>query len=284
MTGPVKWGHDALAEDLARHLRSEKTMVWQDVQLGPSGSPRPDVYTIARSFAHPNPRAYEVKVSRADFLADVTAGKWRAYLSFADSVVFAAPAGLVQPADVPPLAGLMVRGDSGWRALRRAVPGVVTIPESALLKLLIDGVEREGCRHRAKTYAEAQRGIDRFCKKFGADAALWVARRRDAEGAVQQAEYTAERILADAKRTAERDRKELEKLAPELWGRLCEALGLPLVTNTWAVRDAVRKASDDATGRVSSSTLTELRHSLFRALQRADDLLEAAKPRAEVAS
>jgi len=268
----VSWGHDALAEDLARHLRCEKTMVWQNVQLGPSGSPRPDVYTLAKSFMHPNPRAYEVKVSRSDFLADVTAGKWRSYLNYADSVVFAAPAGLVQPADVPPLAG------------RRAVPGVVSIPEDALLKLLIDGVEREGGRHRTKSYADAMKGVDRFCKKFGADAALWVKNRGEAEDRIRTIEYAAERILDDAKRTAERERKELDKCAPEQWVALCEALGLPFTTNTWTVRDAVRKASDAAKGWAQPQALTQLKFDMERALRHVEELTEATKPKAEVAA
>ena len=279
----VGWEHDALAEDLARHLRCERTMVWQDIQLGPSGSPRPDVYTLAKSFAHPNPRAYEVKVSRPDFLADVTAGKWRTYLNYADSVVFAAPAGVVQPADVPPLAGFMVRGETGWRTLRRAVPGICSIPEDALLKLLIDGIEREGGRHRTKSYADAMRGVDRFCKKFGADAALWVKNRGEAEDRIRTVEYTAERILEDAKRVAERERKGLDKLAPEQWGALCEALGLPFTTNTWTVRDAVRKASDAAKGWAQPQALTQLKFDLERALRHVEDLTAATKPKAEEA-
>lgn len=39
-------GHDELAQSLAAHLRGDARMIWCDLQLGPSGSPRPDVYTI----------------------------------------------------------------------------------------------------------------------------------------------------------------------------------------------------------------------------------------------
>ena len=46
--------HDELAADLAAHLRGERTMVWTDMQLGSSGSVRPDVYTIAKSYVRPN--------------------------------------------------------------------------------------------------------------------------------------------------------------------------------------------------------------------------------------
>lgn len=44
--------HDELAADLAAKLRTDRRMVWTDIQLGPSGSPRPDVYAIFKSFSH----------------------------------------------------------------------------------------------------------------------------------------------------------------------------------------------------------------------------------------
>jgi hypothetical protein len=35
----VKWGHNDLARDLAEHLRQNTArMVWEDMQLGPSGT------------------------------------------------------------------------------------------------------------------------------------------------------------------------------------------------------------------------------------------------------
>ena len=55
--------HDELAFNLAMSLRSEKRMVWTDMQLGPSGSARPDVYTLMKSYTQPNPTTYEVKIS-----------------------------------------------------------------------------------------------------------------------------------------------------------------------------------------------------------------------------
>jgi hypothetical protein len=275
----VSWDHDALGADLAANLRCERLMVWENVQLGPSGSPRPDVYTIAKSYAHPSPRAYEVKVSVADFRADVTAGKWRSYLNFAESVTFAVPAGLVAVADLPPLTGLTVRGDTGWRTLRRPTAHVVEIPEDALIKLLIDGVEREGQRHRAKTYAEAMEGVDRFCKKFGAEAAVWVKNREEIEGRIRQAEYHAERITEDAQRRAEQTRKDVEKALPEQWARLCDILGLPVTSDDWTVKCAVSKVQEQAEGWAQPRALTDLRRSIASALENADGLIELTKPK-----
>lgn len=73
----MKWTHNALADDLASHVRQRTgRIVWTDMQLGPSGSPRPDVYSIEPSFAKFRPLAYEVKVSVADYRRDVAAGKY----------------------------------------------------------------------------------------------------------------------------------------------------------------------------------------------------------------
>ena len=70
-----KWGHDELAKDLAQHLAcSNDRMIWLDMQLGPSGSPRPDVFTAPKSYSGFKPIAYECKVSVSDFRSDITSG------------------------------------------------------------------------------------------------------------------------------------------------------------------------------------------------------------------
>src|SRR6266571_2431143 len=101
MPAEKQWTHDELAADLAGHLKTPERMCWTDMQLGPAGSPRPDVYCIDKSFVSPFPTAYECKVSVPDFRSDVTSGKWSSYLKFAYRVFFAVPAGLVSKADVP---------------------------------------------------------------------------------------------------------------------------------------------------------------------------------------
>lgn len=136
------WKHDDLAADLAQHLRSDKRMVWTDMQLGPSGSPRPDVYTLDRSYSKPLPTAYECKISRSDLRSDTTSGKWQKYLQFAGAVVFAVPDGLCTAADIPPSCGLIVRKATTWRHVRKATRNPVSLPMDACMKLLIDGVNR----------------------------------------------------------------------------------------------------------------------------------------------
>lgn len=139
--------HDQLAEDLAAHLAGYSTpmVVWTDMQLGPAGSARPDVYAIEKTYTALRARVFEIKVSRADFLSDVTSGKYLKYSAFAGSVTFATPAGLVSKAEVPKGCGLITRSEEGvWRYQRKpTLQRTPDLPRDAWLKLVIDGCARE---------------------------------------------------------------------------------------------------------------------------------------------
>lgn len=145
MSKERKWGHNELANDLADHLAGiNDRVIWTDMQMGPQGSPRPDVYTIPKSYTRFTPIAYEVKVSVADFRRDVTAGKWQSYLSYAAGVFFAVPHGLVTKADVPAGCGLIVRGPDGWRTAKApTLQHIETLNRDAWMKLMIDGIRRQ---------------------------------------------------------------------------------------------------------------------------------------------
>jgi hypothetical protein len=170
----MNWKHDDLANDLAGHLRGgSDRRVWVDMQLGPAGSTRPDVYTMPCSFSRFTPLAYECKVSVSDFRADVTKGKYTDYLAYASGVVFACPAGLLKKEDIPKGAGLMVRGDEGWRTLK--APSLAKCPElprSLWLKLVMDGERRD---HERQAYMEehSKRSLNEYAvqrtlrKQFG---------------------------------------------------------------------------------------------------------------------
>lgn len=141
-----QWKHDDLAADLAAHLRgyARPAMIWTDMQLGPAGSPRPDVYSIEPTFQRLSAMAYEVKVSRADFLSDVTTGKALGYLTYAGALAFAVPKGLVRKDEVPAGCGLIERSDTGWRWARKPkINPISNLPFQAWMKLLIDGCGRD---------------------------------------------------------------------------------------------------------------------------------------------
>lgn len=242
-----KWGHDELLRDLADHLGAPDRMLWMDMQLGPSGSPRPDVFTLQKSYTKPKPMAYEIKVSVSDFRSDVTAGKWHSYLDYAAGVYFCVPQGMVSKADIPTGAGLMVRGENGWRAVKKPTLQRVTLGFKVMHKLLIDGIERER-QMRALEYHRSRIDWRRIADDVGKDVA---AAARDLDAARMMVAYHNEdsvRIQEAAKAGAERIRdmakKEADALrteASDLVSELREILGLQPEASLFEVRQEFRR-------------------------------------------
>jgi hypothetical protein len=204
VSAPRKWGHDELATDLANHLRTTSdVMAWENMQLGPSGSPRPDVYAVKKSFSRFAPIAYEAKISIADFRRDVTAGKWQTYLQFASAVVFAAPAGLITKADIPNGCGLIIRHESGWKVAKGPTLGNLgNLPRDAWLKLLMDGIDRETTRARIQSRGEGS--------IWAADTALRKKLGDELGGLVRTAYLSAD-SLKTANEAAQRERDEIRQ-------------------------------------------------------------------------
>lgn len=137
--------HDDLATKLARHLLVESRMVYEDIPVGRSGSVRPDVLTIEKSYSNPNPTAYEIKVSVSDFRSDTTSGKWMGYLDFAWSVTFVVPRGLVKKSDIPDKCGLITYNEElgTFITVKRPTVNPQQLDTEMLLKLLIEGNKRQ---------------------------------------------------------------------------------------------------------------------------------------------
>lgn len=163
--------------DLAEHLRGELTMVWEEMPMGGHGSAIPDVYAMRKCFRRPESHIYEVKTHREGFDQEIRSEKWRRYLPHAAQFTFAAPDGVIPKWNVPAECGLIVRCGSTWRWAKRAPVRNVVIPNNTLLKLLIDGVARQGPAIRAERYRSLTRGPLAFMRKFGSEAAAWVAAR-----------------------------------------------------------------------------------------------------------
>lgn len=162
--------HNQLASNLACHLLHESRMVWEDIPAGPSGSVRPDVYTIQKSFGNPNPISYEVKVSVSDFRSDVTSAKWKSYLDFSYGVVFAVPKGLITKNDIPNGCGLMTFNGQFWNTVKRPTLHPAPLNDDLLLKLLISGNERQTQPLLPKFREfDEYKHHDELRKKFGED-------------------------------------------------------------------------------------------------------------------
>jgi hypothetical protein len=251
-------------------------MVWTDLQLGPRGSPRPDVYTINKSYINPRPTAYECKISAADFRSDVTSGKWSTYLEYAHSVIFAVPAGLISKDDVPTMCGLTVRHENAWRLAKKAVVNPRPIAQEALLKLLIDGVTREGPRVRAREWNKYD-STREFARKFGAEAARYVADAASVHNDLKQAEERRLKMYADAEKECARIRDEAMAEAPLEWRGLCNALDLDVSVSVWKVQSAIRELKEAKTGGKEAAALRHILRFFRSSISQYEDLTETKK-------
>lgn len=243
--------HDQLQEDLASHLRAgTDRMVWTNMQLGPSGSPRPDVFTVNKSFSRFRTDCYEIKVSVSDLRHDVTSGKWQSYRKFGHAVWFAFPRGLAPLDLVPKECGVILRSDTCWRAARKPVAQVLdTLPRDAWLKLLMEGVPRfmKGpCEPRSSGDWHLQQ-VAR--KKFGDDIGELLQERLYAEGRFALATSKLNASAAEINReVADRRTRAMTELAndqrrlDEALHELAETLGLdPKTASPRDVAHAVRR-------------------------------------------
>lgn len=196
----MKWQHDALADDLAGHLRaSGDRAAWTNMQLGPSGTCRPDVYAIAKSYAHFQVDAYECKVSTTDLRHDLTTGKWQKYRAYAHRVWFAVPKGLSID-DIPRECGVIVRHEQVWRAARKPVSiPLETLPHDTWIKLIIDGLCREVTfwepRPRSRNSWDL---VTAARKKFGDEVADLLQSRRSATNQYEMATEALEKSAEEA--------------------------------------------------------------------------------------
>ncbi|WP_432778174.1 hypothetical protein QZL74_14435 [Burkholderia gladioli pv. alliicola] len=251
----MNWTHNALAEDLAAHLRgASDRLVWTDMQLGPAGSPRPDVYSVPCSFARFQPVAYECKISVADFRRDVTAGKWTSYLRFAAGVIFAAPAGLLKKDDIPAGCGLIVRGPDGWRTLKGpTLKNMENLPRDAWVKLIIDGLPREieRAKREGRAAIVSEWKLTHLLRaKLGDLVAEAVRDRLSAEHrlhdatealktAAKEAEDERQLILSRSRERAQRD----ATLIDEARAKLATALGLRSNADAMVIAQACHEAA-----------------------------------------
>lgn len=249
----MKWGHNALAHDLAEHLRQNTArIVWEDMQLGPSGTARPDVYALPCSFSKFCPVVYEVKVSVSDFRADVTAGKFTKYFAYASAVVFAVPEGMLKKTDIPEGCGLMVRKEGGWYTVKGpTMRPIDTLPRDAWVKLVIDGIRRETERTRlSMRTAPVYVHETRLARRHGEEIARLVSQAYSAknrlESAIEQQEKRRAEVFQQTEQEARWHRQSMEQQAESLnraQSELAEVLGLPADATVNQLTRAINEAS-----------------------------------------
>jgi len=281
------WKHDDLAADLAAHLRgyARPAMIWTDMQLGPMGSARPDVYSIEPTYSRFVAMAYEVKISRADFLSDVTSGKALRYLEFAGSLVYATPKGMVRKDEIPDGCGLIERSDTGWRyAKKPKVNPVQNLPRDAWMKLLIDGVHR--CQMIARDpqarQANPWKQEELARKMLGDELAKLMRDRQWAKHSLEQdiEQLRKEREATAEARNAERQRQigaanaELANIRAAI-AIEARGLGLPDDASSYDVRQALQRLRPDADRQALIGAAATLRRHAQWQLREAEEM-EAA--------
>jgi hypothetical protein len=114
--------HHELAGRLAGWLRAQGRVTWENIEFlvprsdGGKQAIRPDVFSLAATCdaKRINPCVHEVKVSRADFLADISRPEKRnGYLQIAEVLYYAAPAGVIDVDEVPDSCGLLLEANAG---------------------------------------------------------------------------------------------------------------------------------------------------------------------------
>ncbi len=94
--------------------------------------------------------AYEVKVSRSDFLAEIrNPSKWKQALLLSNLFYFAAPVGLIKPGELPPEAGLIEIDEAGNAFVRVSAPWRDAMPVSTMfLASLCRRISKQECDDR----------------------------------------------------------------------------------------------------------------------------------------
>lgn len=97
---------------------------------------RMDLWTMARSWTRPRVCVYEIKATRADFMRDQ---KWMAYLAYCNEFYFAAAPGVLDVAEVPEQAGLVITSKNAARMYtkKKAPYRDVEVPETLYQYLLM---------------------------------------------------------------------------------------------------------------------------------------------------
>jgi hypothetical protein len=130
--------HEALVERVVLEMQRAGRIAWRGLGLRARVEAgwvmaRPDVYSVRHTTveAYLVPLVHEVKVRRADLLADLRlAPKRAAYLQMAAACSYVLAEGIAEPEEIPPECGVMVarRAGAGWGALECLRPA----PQRAL--------------------------------------------------------------------------------------------------------------------------------------------------------
>lgn len=252
----MKYTAKALMDLLAaRHANDVFVPECKDGPTHTSRHIRMDAWVMPRSWSRPWVSAYEVKVTRADFLQD---NKWPAYLDLCNAFSFVTPPKLIDPAELPDGVGLIECTRNATRLLtrRKAAHRDVVIPESVWRYVLM-------CRARIVQPNHTTRSRQEF----------WTEWLRERETDRTLGWEVGGKIRQLYEENVERVEKENNRLASENEGlaevkRILDEMGITSV-NTWRTEQLIR----DRIAESRSGMTRELRKSLEAAGERISKLL-----------
>lgn len=218
---------------------------------------RMDAWAMARSWKHPKVVAYEVKISRSDFLQD---DKWRGYLPYCNELYFVCPQKLIAPEELPGDIGLIVPSANCSRLYtkRKAVYRDIVIQEDVLRYVLI-------CR--------AKIGGDTSHDKCDQSVrwADWLARRKYTEDLGYQVGRALREVISEQIKKVDEENTGLKEENNDLRGvrDLLKRLGFDgdHVPGSWSVERRVKQLQE--------TVPTELKGSLCDAKREIEAMQEA---------
>ncbi len=171
---------------------------------------------------------------------------------------------------------MIVRHENTWRMAKSATVNPRLIDQEALIKLLIDGVHREGPIQRAKKWNDWD-VTAKFARKFGAQAARYVSDAAEIHRRIEQAEHTAQHIRERAEEDAKVFRERAESEAPAKWLELISILGLEADASRWDIERELRELRTAKEGTAEARTLRSILTALGRIVKQNEHFLEVAE-------
>ena len=129
--------HEALVQTVAREMQRAGRVVWRQLSLRAAlpapedggatvwAMAMPDVFSIRHTTVedYTEPVVHEIKVSRADLLADLgQVNKGAAYLALSSQCWYVLRKGIAEPDEVPAVHGVMLADESGQLEVARPAP------------------------------------------------------------------------------------------------------------------------------------------------------------------
>lgn len=208
MGGHSKVGADLIFRALAR--RHGKDLFLTQVKNGPSWGAAPgdllqmDALAIRKSWTRPEVIAYEVKVSRSDFMADT---KWPGYRDYCHRLYFACPTGLIKAEELADDVGLVYYnpGTEGLYTAKKALYRDIGFPPAEMLHYIL--MWRQSSDHHP-FFSSRRDQLEAWVRDKGEREALG----RLVSGAIREELKRLAEVAGKAERDAQRYRRLRDQL------------------------------------------------------------------------